>query len=412
MQRRSSRSVIAILAVLFATLSFAAHAQTHEKVLYSFTGTPDGENPNAGVISDTAGNLYGTTSGGGAAGFGSVFELIRGSGGTWSEKVIYSFQGTPDGATPMDSLVFDHAGNLYGTTAFGGDYNGGIVFELTPHVDGTWTEAILFNSPGSTPADHMVANLIFDASGNLYGTSLQGGYGTGDVFKMTPNTDGSWTTTEIYLFPYERFNNPNSGLLIDSAGNLYGTTSSGGNNGAGNAFEISLSGGVWYADYLHSFKGYPDGQNPNAALIFDAAGNLYGTTAGGGASSSCSCGTVFRLKPPASGRQWTEEVLHSFTDMPGYSPNAGLVLDSANNLYGVTYYTFGSNNFQDIGGSAFRINLTTGAYSVLHQFGNAGDGAGPLGTLILGPSGYLYGTTYVGGSSPVYGYGTVFELQP
>jgi uncharacterized repeat protein (TIGR03803 family) len=412
MKRELWQVTIVLLAALVATVTLGGMAQASaEKVVYSFTGSPDGASPNAGVIFDAAGNVYGTTAGGGTAGLGTVFELSPNLDGTWTEKVIYSFQGPYDGETPLGSLIFDHAGNLYGTTYTGGrgsiGSGGGTVFELSPNTDGTWSETTLLASADSLPAYTLVTSLIFDTAGNLYSTSIHGGdYGLGNVFEMSPSGDGSWTANSIFSFPCCQPNSePVAGLLIDSSGNLYGTTQVG-NNGLGNVYELSASNG-WKENYLHTFKGDPDGANPEAALIFDAAGNLYGTSVTGGTSSNCSCGTVFRLKPSDSGKRWTQTVLHSFNGSPGSGPIAGLVLDSANNLYGVTYYSGPENGYP--GGLAFRINLTTGGYTVLHEFGGTGDGYGPVGTLTIGPSGNLFGTTYYGGGA---GFGAVYELQP
>jgi uncharacterized repeat protein (TIGR03803 family) len=400
------------LAALALTVAFTgmAHASA-EKVIHNFDGTPDGAVPNAGVIFDAAGNLYGTTAGGGSTGLGIVYELSPSTGGAWTENILYSFQGGSDGANPLGSLLFDHAGNLYGTTSNGGVY-GGTVFELIPNGDGTWTEEILFRANAfGYPVYFPSSNMVFDAAGNLYGTSLRGGNGRGNVFELSPNSDGSWTMSSIYNFVEDELNNPSS-LIIDASGNLYGATQYGGTNNLGGVFELSPASTGWKINYPHNFKAVPDGQYPTAGVILDGEGNLYGTTSQGGASSACACGTVFRLKSSNGGTRWTEATMKSFDGAPGSGPMAGLVTDLANNLYGVTYYS-GVEQGNEIGGVAFRINATTGAYTLLHEFGEAGDGYGPLGTLTFGPGGNLFGTTWGGGTSQVYGDGgTVFELQP
>jgi len=404
MKPKLSRMTIVALAGLVATLAFggAARAAT-EKVLYSFSGGADGNGPTSAVVFDAGGNLYGTTQAGGSAGFGTVFKISPSSGGTWLESVLYSFLGGADGNTPAASVIFDNSGNLYGTTYFGGTAQLGTVFKLSPNVDGTWTKTTIhtFSGPdGSNPT----ANLVFDTVGNLYGTTSTGGSTDGGIaFELAPNDGGSWSEKVIFNFPNNTAGgaDPYAGLTLDSSGNLYGITLYGGNKTLGNVFELSPSGAAWTIKNLHAFAGSSDGEYPEASVVFDTAGNLYSTTVAGG-TATCSCGTVFRLKP--SGTRWTETVLHSFNGTPGNGPFAGLVLDSANNLYGTTYETS-----TRIGGMVFRIDLATGAFTDLHNFAGAGDGTGPLGTLILDSTGNLYGTTLSGGAS---GAGTVYEVTP
>jgi uncharacterized repeat protein (TIGR03803 family) len=404
MQRRLSQLIIVALAGLASALTLSQPAQAAtEKILYSFTGTMDGDGPNAAVIFDAAGNLYGTTEEGGTTASGVVFRLTPNSDGTWSESVLYSFAGETDGYAPAGSLIFDGAGNLYGTTYGGGSEGGGTVFKLSPTVSGPWTKTILLNFTGPNGSAPQ-ANLIFDAAGNLYGTTENGGsLEGGTVFELIPGTGGTWTQNILFNFPITSGRNqasPAAQLTFDSSGNLYSTALYGG-TGKGNVFELSPSGGSWTIKNLHTFTGNPDGEYPEASVIFDTAGNIYSTTVAGG-TSACSCGTLFRLKP--SGAAWTERVLHSFSGTPGNFPGSGLVLDSANNLYGTAYET-GTR----LGGSAFKISLTTGAFTTLHTFGSAGDGEGPLGTLIFDSAGNLYGTTVFGGA---LGGGTVYEITP
>jgi uncharacterized repeat protein (TIGR03803 family) len=391
------------LVVLLAALALSGVAQAAtEKVLYSFSGGADGSGPQAALIFDSAGNLYGTTAKGGTAGFGTVFELSPNSDGTWSESVLYSFQDNGDGVLPLGSLVFDHAGNLYGTTSNGPE---GTVFKLSPSGAGTWTETTIHTFTCCTDGVAPYANLIFDTAGNLYSTTRNGGaFGSGSVFELSPNADGTWSETVIYSFANSgpEGNIPQDGLLIDSAGNLYGTTSQGGSTGVGNAFELLPSGATWTIKVLHNFTANGDGAVPEGGLIFDKLGRLWGTTVVGG-TAACTCGTIFRLKP-TSGGGWTEKVIHSFSGTPGNGPNDALVLDSANNLlYGTTFYSG-----KQVDGTVFKVDLTTGLYSVLHAFSGP-DGSGPLGSLVLDSAGNLYGTTNVGGAS---GNGVVFEVTP
>jgi len=300
---------------------------TGETVLYNFTG-PDGKYPYAGVIRDSAGNLYGTTYSGGASGYGVVFKLDT----TGTESVLYSFTGGADGASPYAALLQDSAGNLYGT-ATGGGIGGcipngcGVVFKL----DTTGTETVLYSFTGGTDGGYPGAGLIQDAAGNLYSTTFDGGAsGAGVVFKLDT------TGTETVLYSFTRGadgGGPKAGLIRDSAGNLYGTTEFGGASGFGVVFKLGMTG---TETVLYSFTGGADGANFSAGLIADSAGNLYGTTASGGASSGCGggCGVVFKLDTTG-----TETVLHSFTGgAGGAGPSGGLSQDSTGNLYGTAEY--------------------------------------------------------------------------
>jgi uncharacterized repeat protein (TIGR03803 family) len=315
-------------------------------VLYSFTGGSDGANPDAGLISDSAGNLYGTTRKGGSSdckGCGVVFKLAPTSKGGWTESVLYSFLGGLDGAYPLAALVFDGVGNLYGTTEGGGpgdcSVNGingcGVVFELTPTAGGAWTESALYGFSGGNDGAFPVAAVILNAAGTLYGTTFYGTLGGGVVFSLTPNSHGAWMETSLMAFYLEL----QAGLVFDSAGNLYGTTLYGGKGGL--VFELSPTTGGWTYRVIHKFN-TKDGATPTATLIFDHSGNLYGTTTQGGAFGY---GVVFKLIPNSRGG-WTERVLWDFQDHPGDDPAAALVLDDAGNLYGTTTgdgkKTFGS----------------------------------------------------------------------
>ncbi len=328
-----------------------------EKVLHNFSNNgSDGFWPTGGLVFDAAGNLYGTTYVGGGyycyGGYkcGTVFELTRTTGGDWTEKVLHSFNGT-DGFYASGGLAFDAAGNLYGTTYGGGTYGDGTVFELTPnsHVaDGGWTEKVLhsFNHHG-TDGVYPYAGLIIDAVGNLYGTTVYGGtydcypdYCGGTVFELTPTAGGGWREKGLHNFGNGTDGAyASGGLAFDAAGNLYGTTYGGGTYGDGTVFELTpnshVADGGWTEKVLHNFNNdRTDGVDPNGGLIIDAAGNLYGMTYMGG---SYGYGTVFELTPGAGG-DWTEEVLHSFNNngKDGVDPYAGLIFDSAGNLYGTT----------------------------------------------------------------------------
>jgi len=298
----------------------------------------------ASLIFDAAGNLYGTALAGGLSSgctlggslCGVVFKLAPNSDGSWTQSVLYSFKGSPsDGDKPAAALIFDGAGNLYGTTFGGGPSDQGTVFKLTPNADGTWTESVLFNfcplancASGSQPP----SSLVFDQAGNLYGTSPRdGSSGFGTVFKLAPNSKGGWTESVLRSFNGGDGRSPN-GVIFDAAGNLYGTTSAGGilscNSpfGCGLVFKLTPnSTGGWKESVIHFFY---VGANPNSNLTFDAAGNLYGT-------ASANSGWVFKLAPQ-SGGGWAYSVLRQFYGEPAEDPAGNLVLDTAGNLYGVT----------------------------------------------------------------------------
>ncbi len=262
-----------------------------ETMLYAFTGGVDSQAPEGHLIFDPSGNLYGTAFGyfvvdeGGLGGYanGTVWELVH-SGGSWTFNVLYGFPGPPDGANPNGGVIFDRAGNLYGTTVHGGSQRWGSVFELTPSGSG-WSEQTLYSFPGNNQGTFPLAGLVADQAGNLYGATFIDGW----VFELTPS-GGGWNFSNIYQLPGGV--GPQSDLTIDAQGNLYGANPGTGNQ-TGNIFKLSYSNGTWrYAD-LHDFSG-GDGASPTGGVILDASGNLYGTTAEGGAFGY---GTVWMLTP-------------------------------------------------------------------------------------------------------------------
>ena len=422
-------------------------AASPEVVLYSFqggttfsAGNSDGGKPLAGLITDSSGSFYGSTWIGGTGncsnknmpnGCGTIFKLTKGSNGSYAETVLYSFQGgTADGYYPEAGLIMDSSGNLYGTTTYGGTCNSsggcGTVFKLTKGTNGSYTESVLYSFQGvaidgATPD----AGLIMDSSGNLYGTTTYGGTGNsamgyGTVFKLTTGTNGSYTESVLYSFQDGTADGqwPQAGLVTDSSGNLYGTTYSGGSGdcldagiliGCGTVFKLTPgSSGSYTESLLHSFQGgAADGASPEAGLIMDNSGNLFGTTFSGGPAVT---GTVFKLAP-GSGGSYTESVLHIFSDAgvpDGGSPSAGLIIDSNGNLYGTTQ---SGGSAISIGGTVYKLTAgSSGSYteSVLYSFpGPSNDGDGPFSGLLMDSSGNLYGTTTYGGTS---GAGTVFEI--
>lgn len=329
-----------------------------EKILYKFCSTAncaDGANPYAGLIFDSAGNLYGTTGAGGLSA-GTVFELTPRADGRWNEKVLYNFcsaTNCADGKYPDAGLIFDSAGNLFGTTYSGGTSCQGLgcgtVFELTPADDGKWIEKVLhrftIDSPTYDGASPGYGSLIFDKAGNLYGTTYYGGRcvktsGCGTVFQLAHHAKDRWTEKVLYRFQAngKDGHNPYYGLVFDAAGNLYGTTFQGGRSskctvGCGTVFQLRPgSKGRWSEKVLYSFDG-KDGTGAVDNLILDSKGSLYGNTNAGGTHDR---GTVFRLSPVEGGK-W-KELQYSFKPgEDGDFPGGGLIFDSAGNLYGTTF---------------------------------------------------------------------------
>jgi uncharacterized repeat protein (TIGR03803 family) len=267
-----------------------------ETVLYRFTGGSDGGEPTGDLLFDRAGKLYGTTEIGGnphscnTLGCGTVYTLTH-SGGTWTETVLYQFQGVTDGAFPNGGVIFDTSGNLYGTTCCGGSHNAGTVFKLTSSGSG-WTESLLYTFQGLTDGNEPVTGLVFDSQGNLYGSTIFGGSGRGGtVFELTPSGEG-WTFDVMY--DAQGLDGPNGTLTMDSGGNLYGTTFEDGLHGLGAAFKLAHSGGRWVYSSFHDFTGGSDGELPLSSLVFDSSGNLYGTGSLGGANGD---GVVVEITP-------------------------------------------------------------------------------------------------------------------
>jgi uncharacterized repeat protein (TIGR03803 family) len=328
-------------------------------------------------------------------------------------KVIYTFKNVR-GVDPTSSLIADAAGNLYGTTLFGGRFGKGVVFALSPPVAGksAWTGNVLHDFDG---ADGALPNggLIVDSAGALYGTTSAGGAdGFGVVFKLTPPANGKtvWAEKVLTSFPETVGLAPSSGVIADSAGNLYGTAAPARCCGAGlgRVFELSppVAGQTaWTLTDLFSFAGL-DGAVPAGSLIADHAGNLYGTTVSGGPANY---GVVYELSPPAAGQTaWTHTVLHFFDNRDGVNPSAGLFMDSAGNIYGMTPYggSHGDGVVYEL--SPPVAGQTAWAHKVLHYFDNT-DGDRPYGSLMADGLGNLYGTTEAGGAD---GLGVVFELSP
>jgi uncharacterized repeat protein (TIGR03803 family) len=413
--------------LLFALSAWASGS--HTVVLYRFTGNPDGRSPNGQLIADNAGNLYGTTEFGGGSDNGTVFELSPPTtkGGKWTETVLHSFTGGSDGSAPNAGLVFDQHGNLYGTTFGGGNchYDCGVVFRLSAshNSGGAWTETVLHAFGGALSRDggNPTGSLVFDKAGNLYGTTELGGDITctnspgpcGVVFQLSPpkSQGGSWNETVLYNFtgvPDGQF--PFGYLTLDKRGNLFGGTTEGGTGactdgegttiGCGTTFELSPgSKGAWTETVLYNFQTTDSG--PAVDLLLDSTGALYGP---GGYN-------VVRIAPPAKhGDPWTQQVLHQFPGgLNGRLPSSGVIADPSGNLFGTTW----ANALESPYGTVYELSppATKGkkwALTTLHKFPGNFDSQQPKGLLLRGRSGELYGTT----SALSDGNGYVFKVVP
>jgi uncharacterized repeat protein (TIGR03803 family) len=391
---------------------------------------------------DSAGNLYGTTSGGGTGtacdgGCGTVFELKRTADG-WKEEVLYNFLAGVDGAGPEAGVVFDNSGNLYGTTAGGG--KGGTVFKLSPNSRGGWTERIIYSFDYySDTGGNPTAKVTFDTQGNLFGTTLDGGTGggcaddgCGAVFELKPQAENlSWTETTVHQFRgAPDGGQPSSGLALDSLGNLYGVTQFGGstyclpentygeNEGCGTFYKLTPHPDGNWTEVIFSFpRGGGSGIYPAGGLLFDKAGHLLGTSQAGGDGR----GVVFELHESQK-NGWEENVMHIlagfpsdgsfwFPQLPSTPPDPSLVMDARGDLFGVT--TAGGAHFDGI---VFELRPVENGWteSILHNFAGGLDGSSPRAGLVRDDQGHLYGTTAQGGGGTRChgGCGSVYEVAP
>jgi uncharacterized repeat protein (TIGR03803 family) len=408
----------AFLAAL--TIPADSAAQKPQPVLttvYSFSGeNGDGSGPYSAVIYTANGTLYGVTAYGGVYNSGTVFELTPPvSGRGWTETVLHSFGGGADGAYPYAGMVAGANGVLYGTTNYGGASGMGIVYQLTPpgSSGSGWTETILHNFNGSDGA-YPYATPALAENGALYGTTELGGttdYGA--VFQLTPPAGGSGAWTQTVLYSFSGGNDgccPYDTPAIAANGALYGTTAAGGSMARGTVFKLTPhAGGAWTETVLHNFNG-GDGGFPYAGVALGANGALYGTTAG---SVNAGAGSAFELRPPlGAGKPWTETTLYKFTGgNDGGAPHAIPSFGPLGTLYGTAFGGGAGNRFN---GSGLLYQLTppsgTGAWTetVLYVF-QGSDGSSPNAPLISGPNGVFYGTTLGGG---IFGQGTVFAFTP
>ncbi len=414
--------VATMMMMLALSLVTANSAQAQSfSVVHNFSGGLDGANPYAGLTMDRAGNFYGTTYAGGSSRLGTVYRLKR-SGSSWIADGLYSFRGGPnDGAEPVARIIFGPDGSLYGTTSIGdscGALGCGIVFKLQPpanfcrSVSCPWTETVLHFFEGY-PNDGEFASgeLVFDQAGNLYGTTESGGGYGGVLYQLTPSGN-SWTETIVHNFTSADGYEPYGGLISDNSGNLYGATQTGGMNYAGSVFQFTHSGSGWTETLPYNFQ-LADGGYPTAGVVFDGLGNLYGATSYGGRDGA---GVVYELSP--SGAGWTYSLLYSFAgpdgcpfdEYIGAGPWAALTVDAAGNLYGTTRCD-GANQM----GNVFKLTNSGGGwtYTSLHDFTGGDDGAYPLSNVFIDDNGNLYGTASGGGAGTcLNGCGVVWEITP
>jgi uncharacterized repeat protein (TIGR03803 family) len=423
------------LAIWFAMAlasSLPAQSQTYS-VIHEFTGGADGGQPAAGPTFDKSGNLYGTSFYGGTS-YGLVYKASRqgsaSSSISWALDPIYSFNNAEGGAYPdYGSITLAPDGSLFGAASTGGLGAGGVIFNLKsqpPCSNGEcrWTNSIVHPFGGGSDGIDPTSSVVFDAAGNFYGTTFHGGSsGNGTVYNGVRSGE-TWTVSVIYNFAGDSDGgNPVAGLILDSAGNLYGTTYDGGANDSGTVFELVQSGSGWTKNTLYDFHDQEDGRNPAGGLVMDRAGDLFGTTVFGGANSG---GTVFELTHSGG---WSLTTLYSFAGIAG--PYNDLVVDAAGNLYGTTYRD-GANQ----AGSVFKLSLSPGnssngtlvngtpsngtvsngslsngnsTFTSLHDFTGSNDGGMPTGKLSVDASGDLYGTTTSGGS---HNQGVLFWIAP
>lgn len=398
-------------------LAVSALAAASERIIFAFPADGAGGNsPNGGLISDAAGNLYGVTASGGAYQGGAVFKLSL-ENGAWTETVLYNFRGglSHDGAGPASALLLDKAGNLYGTTAGGGASNNGTVFKLAPDGRGGWTETILHAFNGNDGSLPNLAPLVEDKGGNLYGVTqgfcYRGTCENGTVFELSPESNGDWKFTVLHSFGHTGL--PESGVIFDKAGNLYGTTVFGGpqnclvpGTGCGTVFKLTRVANSWKFANIHLFN-YENGAYPMGALIFDSAGNLYGATNGGGGTHNG--GVAFKLSPTKTG--WTETVLHVFgAPGDGFDPSS-LVFDGAGHLFGSVPSSSSSSGAAQ-NGFVFKLSRqSNGTWSekILYAFPQTSFAPYPNSSLIWNSS----RTALIGTTGPYSDpSGAVYEVTP
>lgn len=393
------------------------------KVIHSFNSATDGVIPDGTMIFDQGGNLYGTTVGGGPNGGGTVFELSPDGNGNWNETILYSFTGGSDGEEPVAGVVMDGEGNLYGTTQQGAIHNSncstgcGVVYELSPGASG-WSFKVLYSFTGVPDGAFPNSELVMDSAGNLFGVTGGGGVsqgcfeGCGTVFALVKANGWQEQTLHAFNSSFGDGELPSGKLLFDKQGNLFGTTQIGGSTGYGTAYELAPSNGTWSEKVIYNFCfqiNCKEGNQPSAGVI-NIDGQLFGTAAMGGGTGYY--GTVFKLKE--FGTNWFAKA-YDFNITDGADPVAPL-LYRRGAIYGVTAQGGIQNGactlYPSGNGVVFKLGLANGAVkeTVLYKFTGGKDGCGPAAGLVADAAGHLYGTTSQGGGGE--NGGTVFEVTP
>jgi uncharacterized repeat protein (TIGR03803 family) len=396
LKRRLTIALLAFVCALLIAAAPPAQSQTY-KVLYNFTGKgTDGATPYAGPVLDAKGNLYGTTYLGGSLGAGTVYRLSP-TGSSWTHTTLYNFRAQTDGSGPaFGSLVLASGHFLFGTTEGGGYFGTAFAVCACPH-----REYVLHSFGKGTDGAQPIGGLVLDRAGNLYGTTSEfGANGFGNVFELTPSGN---TVTETILYSFTGGSdpiNPAAGVTLDAKGDIYGTASLGGANGMGAVYKLSRSGAGWKETVLYNFQGLDDGANPVGGVVMDKAGNLYGTTFDGGINGG---GTVYELSPSDSG--WTFTTIYNFVGFYG-GPYNKLTLDGKGNIYGFT-----NADGANLLGSVFKLSPGAGGwtYTNLYDFVGGLEGASPYGSVAVDANGNVFGTAAVGGTD---NQGLVFEITP
>lgn len=407
--------LLTILAITF--LGPGSWGQTF-KVLHAFGNGDDGTYPSYGLVFDGQGNLYGVTpygpgNGCGGDGCGTAFELKPNSDGTWTETVIHHFSDS-GGTFPSSALILDSQGNLYGS-ASGQAHYPDVVYQLTPRSNGTWTESVLYQFPSGGGNGDNPGELTFDAAGNIFGTTrFEGVNLEGTVFSL--DRSSGWQESLLLTFDGNNGLGPYGAITFDANGNLYGTTLGGGAHDSGLVYKLTRLGNTWQQTVLYNFAGGPDGNAP-WGVTFGPDGSLYGITQVGGfyGTEFCSlgCGTVFQLTPNSNGT-WTKTTLYAFRGgrYDGAIPTTHVTFDQAGNLYGTTAGGGISGLCNRLCGTVFKLTPSSGGHwteSILHFFTSGSDGDNPDGAPVIDGAGNLYGTAPGGGQ---YGYGVAYEITP
>lgn len=406
------RLCIAVMSVAVPLSTCELAAAHQERVLYTFTGQNDGGRPMGTLTFDPARNLYGTTTNGGTYGGGVAFRLSA-SGSLWSYSVLYSFGAGSDGLAPTGKLIFDAAGNLYGTTSAGGSQGCGTVFELSPSSSGTWSEMILYQFTCGADGGNPQAGVVFDKAGNLYGTTFIGGApgacasvgGCGTVFKLA-GSRGTWDFTVLHAFQDADGGNPQSGVSIDPANNLFGTTLGFGALGWGTAYELlpDAQGQQTRFRLLHTFGLRTDGGNPAGGIVFDSVGNAYGSTMVGG-HDGAGYGTIYRLERNRDDYR-NFRTLYTFLGEYSGGVQQNVLIAPNGVLYGAG--GVGLPGWGGIFKLAHVLGTPNWTYSPVYTFADVNNGAFP-GGLVRDINGNFFGTTNEGGA---YNNGVIFEVVP